>query len=116
MQTTSGKKFLLDLPKAVQLTDGDGLTLSDGSTVLVKARPERVIDVRASDATHLVRIAWHLGNRHVPTQILGDSIRVRYDHVILELLQGLGSDTEVHDAPFDPERGAYAHGRGHSHE
>lgn len=116
MQTTSGKKFLLDLPKAVQLTDGDGLALSDGSTVLVKARPERVIDVRASDATHLVRIAWHLGNRHLPTQILGDSIRVRYDHVILELLQGLGSDTEVHDAPFHPERGAYAHGRGHRHE
>lgn len=116
MQTTSGKKFLLDLPKAVQLADGDGLALSDGSTVLVKARPERVMDVRASDAAHLVRVAWHLGNRHLPTQILGDSIRVRYDHVILELLQGLGCDTEVHDAPFHPERGAYAHDRGHGHE
>jgi urease accessory protein len=116
MQTTSGKEFLLDLQKAVRLADGDGLALSDGSTVLVRARPERVIDVRASDANHLVRIAWHLGNRHLPTQILGDSIRIRYDHVILEMLQGLGGDTEVHDAPFHPERGAYTHDRGHRHE
>jgi len=115
MQTTRGKKFLLDLPEAVPLADGDGLALSDGSTVLVKARPERVIDVRAGDATHLVRIAWHLGNRHLPTQILSDSIRIRYDHVILEMLQGLGGDTEIHDAPFHPERGAYAQGPGHGH-
>ena len=116
MQTTSGKEFLLDLPKAVRLADGDGLALSDGSTVLVRARPERVIDVRAGDAADLVRIAWHLGNRHLPTQILGDSLRVRYDHVILGMLEGLGSDTEVHEAPFHPERGAYTHDRGHSHE
>ena len=109
MQTESGKTFLLDLPKAARLADGDGLALSDGSTVIVRARPERVIDIRAKDAAGLVRIAWHLGNRHLPTQILGDSIRIRYDHVILEMLQGLGSDTEVLDAPFHPERGAYSH-------
>ena len=109
MRTQSGREFLLDLPKAARLADGDGLALSDGSTVLVKARPERVIDVRARDAAHLVRIAWHLGNRHLPTQILGDSIRIRYDHVILEMLQGLGSDTTVLDAPFHPESGAYSH-------
>jgi urease accessory protein len=100
----------------VQLADGDGLALSDGSTVRVRARPERVIDVRASDPAQLVRIAWHLGNRHLPTQIIGDSLRVRYDHVILEMLRGLGSDTEVLDAPFHPERGAYAHDRDHGHE
>ena len=116
MQTTSGKTFLLDLPKTVQLADGDGLALNDGSTVLVRARPERVIDVRASDAAHLVRIAWHLGNRHLPTQILGEAIRLRYDHVILEMLQGLGGDTEVHDAAFHPEGGAYEHNHGHGHE
>ena len=109
MRTESGKEFLLDLPKAARLADGDGLALSDGSTVVVRARPERVIDIRATDPAGLVRIAWHLGNRHLPTQILGDSIRIRYDHVILEMLQGLGSDTEVLDAPFHPERGAYSH-------
>ena len=112
MQTTSGREFLLDLPKAVRLADGDGLALSDGSTVLVRAKPERVIDVRARDAAHLVRIAWHLGNRHLPTQMLGDAIRIRHDHVMLEMLEGLGGMTEVHDAPFHPESGAYDHEHG----
>lgn len=109
MQTTSGKEFLLDLPKAARLADGDGLALSDGSTVLVRAKSEHVIDIRARDSAHLVRLAWHLGNRHVPTQVLGDSIRIRYDRVILEMLRGLGGLNEVHDAPFHPESGAYAH-------
>ena len=116
MQTTSGKTFLLDLPQTARLADGDGLALSDGSTVIVRARPERVIDVHGNDTSHLVRIAWHLGNRHLPTQILSDSIRIRYDHVILEMLQGLGGDTRVHDAPFHPEGGAYTHHAGHGHE
>ena len=112
MQTSSGKAFLLDLPKATRLADGDGLALSDGSTVLVRAKPERVIDIRANSPEHLVRVAWHLGNRHLPTQILGDAIRIRYDHVILEMLEGLGSETNVHEAPFHPESGAYAHEHG----
>ena len=109
MRTASGREFLLDLPRATRLADGDGLALSDGSTVRVKAKSERVIDVRAGSSVDLVRLAWHLGNRHVPAQILGDSIRIRYDRVILEMLQGLGSVTRVHDAPFHPESGAYAH-------
>jgi urease accessory protein len=109
MRTNSGREFLLDLPQATRLADGDGLALSDGSTVLVLAKPERVIDTRARDAAHLVRLAWHLGNRHIPTQVLGESIRIRYDRVILEMLQGLGGVSEVHDAPFHPESGAYAH-------
>ena len=109
MRTASGREFLLDLPKAARLADGDGLALSDGSTVLVKAKPERVIDVRAGDAAHLARLAWHLGNRHVPAQVSGDVIRIRYDRVILEMLQGLGALTEVLEAAFHPERGAYAH-------
>ncbi len=116
MRTTSGTEFLLDLPKSVRLADGDGLALSDGSTVLVKARPERVIDVQGRDTADLVRIAWHLGNRHLPTQILGDSIRIRFDHVILEMLHGLGGKTTVHEAPFHPEGGAYAHAHAHVHE
>lgn len=109
MRTVSGQEFLLDLPKAARLADGEGLLLSDGSTVLVRARSEHVIDVRATDPAHLTAIAWHLGNRHVPAQILGDSIRIRYDRVILDMLQGLGGRNEVLDAPFHPESGAYAH-------
>ena len=109
MQTITGKEFLLNLPKTVRLADGDGLALSDGSTLLVRAKPERVIDIQARDTPHLVRIAWHLGNRHLPTQVLGDSIRIRYDHVILEMLQGLGGKTIVCERPFHPESGEYAH-------
>ncbi len=116
MRTAAGREFLLDLPKAVRLSDGDGLVLSDGSAVRVRAKPERVIDVRGRDSDHLVRIAWHLGNRHLPVQILSDSIRIRYDHVILAMLQGLGGETETRDAPFHPESGAYTHEHGHRHE
>ena len=116
MRTATGREFLLDLPKAVQLADGDGLVLSDGSSVRVRAKPERVIEVRGRDAAHLVRIAWHLGNRHLPVQILIDSIRIRYDHVILAMLQGLGGETETLDAPFHPESGAYTQEHGHRDE
>ena len=116
MQTTSGREFLLDLPEARALADGDGLELSDGSTVRVKARAERVIDIGADGPAHLARVAWHLGNRHLPVQILGDAIRIRYDHVILDMLSGLGAETVTVDAPFHPEPGAYAQGHGHQHD
>ena len=116
MRTESGREFLLDLPKAVALADGDGLALSDGTAVRVRAKPERVIEVRAKSPEQLVRIAWHLGNRHLPTQILGDTLRIRYDHVILDMLAGLGAETRTTDAPFHPEGGAYAGHSHHSHD
>ncbi len=116
MTTTSGREFLLDLPETCALADGDGLALSDGSTVRVAARPERVIDIRTEEPEHLARVAWHLGNRHLPVQILGDSIRIRYDHVILDMVAGLGAQTSVADSPFHPEPGAYAHSHGHRHD
>lgn len=120
MRTQSGRKFLLDLPQAVALADGDGLALSDGTAVRVRAMPERIIDVRAKSPEQLLRIAWHLGNRHLPTQILNDTIRIRYDHVILQMLAGLGAETRTTEAPFHPEGGAYAQPRdphdGHDHE
>ncbi len=115
MRTESGREFLLDLPKAHALADGDGLALSDGTAVRVRARPERVIDIRAGSPGQLLRIAWHLGNRHLPTQILDESIRIRYDHVILEMLAGLGAETRTTEAPFHPEGGAYAHDSYHPH-
>ncbi len=118
MQGEAGLDFLLDLPQAVALADGDGLLLEDGGVVGVKAAPERLIEVHAGDDLPLVRIAWHLGNRHLPTQILGDALRIREDHVILDMLQKMGARTTLIDAPFHPEGGAYGHGRtqGHDHD
>ncbi len=109
MQTLTGREFLLDLPRAVALADGDGLELSDGTMVMVRARAERVVDIRAKDAKGLTTLAWHLGNRHLPAEIRPDSIRILYDHVIVEMLRGLGADTRALDAPFHPEPGAYFH-------
>jgi urease accessory protein len=116
MNSESGKAFLLDLNEAVALHDRDVLELDDGSTVVVKAKAERVADITARDARHLTTIAWHLGNRHLATQILDGSLRIAYDHVIVEMLQGLGAEVSIVDAPFQPEGGAYGHTHGHGHD
>ena len=110
MVSESGKEFLLDLPEAVAIADGDRLRLDDGTVVEVHAAAERVADITAPDPEHLVRIAWHLGNRHLPTEVIGKTIRIRDDHVIVAMVRGLGADVEIHDAAFHPEAGAYSHG------
>ncbi|MGI4950675.1 MAG: urease accessory protein UreE [Janthinobacterium lividum] len=112
--TEGGGEVLLDLPQAVRLRDGDGLQ-TEGGIVRVVARPEPLLDIHAHDAAGLVRIAWHLGNRHLPVQMLGDHIRIRADHVIAEMVRGLGGHVREIDAPFDPEAGAYAGGGHHHH-
>ena len=116
MHGEAGLDFLLDLPEAVALADGDGLALEDGGTVAVKAAPERLIEVRAGEGLPLLRIAWHLGNRHLPTEIRSDALRIREDHVILDMLQRMGARTALVEAPFHPEGGAYGHGRTHGHD
>ena len=113
LRTEGGHEVLLDLLATTRLRDGDGLWLDEGGVVRVVARPEPVLDIRGADASALVRIAWHLGNRHLPVQLLGDGLRIRADHVIAEMIAGLGGTVEAHEAPFDPESGAYAGGRGH---
>jgi len=113
--TEGGGEVLLDLPQAVRLRDGDGLQTEAG-IVRVVARPEPLLDIHAHDAAGLVRIAWHLGNRHLPVQMLGDHIRIRADHVIAEMVRGLGGHVREIDAPFDPEAGAYAGGGHHHHD
>jgi urease accessory protein len=113
LKTQSGRDLLIDLPQAVRLRDGDGLALEDGGVVRVRARPEPLLEIHAHDDGELVRIAWHLGNRHLPVQLLGDRIRIRADHVIAEMVEGLGGHVEPIDAPFDPEAGAYAPGIAH---
>jgi len=112
MTSASGKQFLLDLQEAVALADNDVLELDDGSAVEVRAKTERVAEIRANSPAHLTRVAWHLGNRHLPVQILDDRLRILYDHVIVAMAEGLGASIEVTDAPFQAEGGAY----GHAHE
>ena len=115
LMTVAGQVLLLDLPEATRLKDGDGLKLEDGSWIAIEARPEALLEITATDAAHLMRIAWHLGNRHLPTQLLDGKIRIREDHVIAEMVLGLGGTVAKLAAPFDPEAGAYAGGGGHHH-
>jgi urease accessory protein len=115
MTAVGGLAFLLDLGEAVPLRHGDGLLLEDGRIVEVAAAPEALAEIVAADASELIRIAWHLGNRHLPCQLLGDRIRVRRDHVIEEMVSRLGATVTVIEAPFDPESGAYSGGHGHHH-
>ncbi len=115
LTTQSGSELLIDFPQAVRLRDGDGLALEDGGTVRVRARPEPLLEIHAHDDAELIRIAWHLGNRHLPVQLLGDRIRIRADHVIRDMVEVLGGHVDAIEAAFDPEAGAYAPGVGHHH-
>ena len=112
MTGTRGLEFLLDLEAAVALRGGDALVLEDGRLIEVVTAPEPLIEIRGSDPHHLVRVAWHLGNRHLPTQIMPKGLRIRRDHVIEAMVKGLGARVIEIEAPFDPEGGAYA-GGGH---
>lgn len=116
LTTEAGAEILIDLPQAVRLRDGDGLKLDEGGVIHVKARPEPLLDIHAHDAAGLVRIAWHLGNRHLPMQMLGSHIRIRADHVIADMVHILGGHVLEVVAAFDPEAGAYAEGNGHHHD
>ena len=109
-----GLSFLVDLPKPAQLRDGDGLVLDDGSIVCVAGAPEPLAEISAHGALDTVRLAWHLGNRHTEVEIAGDKLRIRRDHVLEEMLRGLGAHLDAIDAPFDPEPPS-PHGHGHSH-
>jgi urease accessory protein len=108
LTTDRGAELLLDLAEAAVLGDGDGLALEGGGWVRVIAAPEPVIEALAPDPQGLMRLAWHLGNRHAPAQILPDRIRIREDHVLAGMLEGLGARIERREAPFAPESGAYA--------
>ncbi|MBV8399155.1 MAG: Urease accessory protein UreE [Acetobacteraceae bacterium] len=113
--TEGGEDVLLDLPQAVLLKEGDGLCLDDGGIIRVCARPEPLIEIRALDEGALARIAWHLGNRHLPVQFVNRRIRIRADAVIEEMIAGLGGQVERVEAAFDPEPGAYAGHLAHHH-
>jgi urease accessory protein len=111
-----GGKFLLDLPEVTVLRGGDGLLLDDGAIVAVIARPEPLVEIAVEGAAErtavIARLVWHLGNRHTEVEIVGDKLRMRRDHVLEEMLIGLGAVLTPIEAPFEPERGAYRHRHG----
>jgi urease accessory protein len=129
MTGVGGLAFLLDLAEAAMLRGGDGLSLEDGRIVEVVAAPEPLAEIRAADGLNLARVAWHLGNRHLPTETLPKALRIRRDPVIEAMAKGLGAQVIALEAPFNPEGGAYVkaergaaephhhgHGRAHEHD
>ena len=118
MTGDNGLAFLLDLPKTTELRHGDDLVLEDGRHIRVIAAPEELMQATCADAQHLARTAWHIGNRHLPCEIHADKLVLRYDHVIADMLEKLGCSIAKLTAPFNPQGGAYGHGRthGHSHD
>ena len=111
LNADGGTAFLLDLDRADVLEDGDALRLDSGWLIEVKAATEKLIEVSTEDPLDLLTLAWHIGNRHVPAEISRKAIYIAYDHVLLEMLGGLGARTEIVERPFRPVRGAY-----HQHE
>ena len=122
MTGVGGLELLLDLAEATMLRGGDGLRLEDGRIVEVVAEPEPLAEIRAADTLTLTRVAWHLGNRHLMTEITPKALRIRRDPIIESMAEGLGARVIALEAPFNPEGGAYvkAHGGGaeprHGHE
>lgn len=97
-----GTEFLLDLPRAMTLCPGDGLVLDDGTVVAVAGESEALSEIIPADPSDLVRLAWHLGNRHAGIQIMADRLRIRSDHVLEDMVGTFGATVRAVKAPFDP--------------
>ena len=111
-----GQDVLLDLPDAVAMADGDGLQLDDGRWFRIRAATELVVEIRHPDPSQLVRLAWHLGNRHLPTEIRDQVLRIRPDHVIEEMLRSFGAELIKVQVAFQPQGGAYGSHHHHAHD
>jgi urease accessory protein len=121
LHTDKGEEILLDLPKAIAMAHGDGLRISDGRWLAVRAAPEALLEIRCPTPLALLRMAWHLGNRHLPTDLTAERLRIRPDHVIEAMVRGMGAKVVEVIEPFQPEGGAYddhvaEHGGQHSHD
>lgn len=130
MKTDHGHDILLDLPEATLLGNGDALILSNGMCVKVISAAEAVLEISAESPLELAKIAWHIGNRHTPAEITAEALYIQPDHVLAEMVQGLGGTVREVLRAFDPEGGAYghkgalveshhrahSHGHGHSHD
>lgn len=123
MRGVGGLGFLLDLSEPTVLDDGDALVLDDERLVWVEAAPEPLLEIRAPTPLALKRLIWHIGNRHIPAEIGEDAVYIGFDHVLAEMVRGLGGSAEPVERPFRPEGGAYAgeaaghhhHGPSHAH-
>lgn len=113
-----GDGVLVDFPEPVSLDDGGNLRLDDGRLIQIFAAEEHLYEVRGRDSLHLMQLCWHLGNRHLKTQIDGDigtsdlRVLILRDHVIRDMLLGLGASVTEVVEPFYPEEGAYSHSHG----
>lgn len=124
MTGVRGTEFLLDLPEAVHIKGGDALVLEDGRLIEVVAAPEALAEIRTPDPRLMVRLAYHLGNRHAPAEILAKAIRIRRDHVLEDMVKALGAKVIHIESPFEPDGGAYEapetkhapHGHHHKHD
>ena len=109
----SGEEIGVDLPRGSLIRHGDRLLLQDGRVVAVEAAPERLMEVRAADAAGLARLAYHIGNRHVPLQVGAGWLRLLPDHVLRAMIEGLGGRVTDVETGFQPESGAYGHSHVH---
>lgn len=112
LETVTGAPFLIDLAQTVSVDQGDGFILSDGRVIAVQAAAEALLEVRGAD---LIRLAWHIGNRHTPCQIEATRLLIQRDRVMRDMLALLGAEVTEVTEPFTPEGGAYGHGRTHGH-
>lgn len=112
LTSDNGEDFLVDLPETVSLNNGDAFKLEDGRLIAVQPAIEDLLEVKG---TELVRLAWHIGNRHTPCQLGADRLLIQRDHVMRDMLTKLGAELHDISEPFTPEGGAYGHGRTHSH-
>ena len=112
LATDDGEAFLVDLAQTKSLDHGGVLVLEDGREIEIVAAPEELLEVTSDN---LLRLAWHIGNRHTPCQIEGNRLLIQHDHVIREMLVKLGAEVRETVEPFTPEGGAYGHGRTHGH-
>ncbi len=112
LKTTSGEDILVDLPQTTSLDHGGVLKTASGDEFEIVAAPEELLEVTGEN---LVRLAWHIGNRHTPCQIEEKALYIQKDHVLADMLTRLGATLREVVAPFTPEGGAYGHGRTHGH-
>jgi len=113
LQTVHDLPFLVDLPATTSVNHGDAFGLTDGRLIEIIAAEEPLLCVTGRD---LVRLAWHIGNRHTPCQVESHRLLIQRDHVIRHMLEHLGAIVQEVEEPFTPEGGAYGHGRTHAHE
>jgi urease accessory protein len=118
IELVHGDTVLVDFPEPVTLESGGALALENGLNVEIIAGEERLYEVRGKDHIHLMQLCWHLGNRHLKVQIerewegIGERILILRDHVIRDMLIGLGATVTEISEPFHPQEGAYTHAHG----